>query len=175
MHRCWAVVTVDSLAPATVAVACRLLVVRLLCLGMAAAAASYDSRRAGICRPQMFGKKCDASVIAEILVTRPVLGAELHKGQPLSPVKHSAGYRPGSAEILGILVSLRGRRGHALGLLPQESNCQRGHLALSSVQASGTFTDNKGPGPPLFDCRDRSRDLQSPPQTFCLLSRGMGE
>jgi hypothetical protein len=75
---------------------------------------THDTRRPGIRRPNMFGEKCDPSVIAEILVIRPVCSSELHKGQLLSPVKHPAGYRPRSAEILAILVSLCGRRGHAI-------------------------------------------------------------
>jgi hypothetical protein len=66
----------------------------------------------------MFGEKCDPSVIAEIPVTRPVYSPELHEGQLLAPVKHPAGYRPGYAEILGILISLGGRIGHAIRFTP---------------------------------------------------------
>jgi hypothetical protein len=62
----------------------------------------------------MFGEKCDPSVIAEILVTRPVYSSELHEGQLLSPIKQPARYRSRSAEILAVFVSLRGRRGHAI-------------------------------------------------------------
>jgi hypothetical protein len=65
----------------------------------------------------MFGEKCDPSVIAVIPVTKPVYSPELHEGQLLSPVKHPARYRPRSAEILGIFVSLRGR-GHSSFLVP---------------------------------------------------------
>jgi hypothetical protein len=53
-------------------------------------------------------EKRDPSVIAEIHVSWPQsTGSELHEHQLLTPVKHPASYRAGSAEILGILVSLR--------------------------------------------------------------------
>jgi hypothetical protein len=61
----------------------------------------------------MFAEKCHPGVIAKILVTRPIDRSELHKGQLLGPVKHPTRYRPASAEILAILVSLGRRRGHA--------------------------------------------------------------
>ena len=77
----------------------------------------HDTRRAWICGSQMLGVKCNPSVIAELPVTRPVYSPELHEGQLLSPVKHPARYRPRSAEILGILVSLGGR-GHSSFLVP---------------------------------------------------------
>jgi len=73
------------------------------------------------------GKSATPGVIAEFLVTRPVLSSKLHEGQLVSSVKHTARYRPGSAEILAILVSLCGRRGHTKVLRAEQDSCQRIH------------------------------------------------
>jgi hypothetical protein len=40
----------------------------------------HDTRRLRIHRPQMLGEKCDPSVIAKILATRPINSSELYKG-----------------------------------------------------------------------------------------------
>ena len=86
----------------------------------------------------MFGEKCDPSVNAVIPVTKPVYSPELHEGQLLSPVKHPARYRPGSAEILGILVSLRGRRGgHAIRFTSASAKVSTGAPHVSGLADGG--------------------------------------
>jgi hypothetical protein len=74
----------------------------------------HDTRRAWICRSQMVREKCNPGVIAEIPVTRPVYSSKLHEDQLFSPVKYSARYCTRGGEVLEELVSLRGRRGHAI-------------------------------------------------------------
>jgi len=87
----------------------------------------HDIRRLRICRPQMVAEKCD-----------PVLGKELHESQLLSPVKHPARYRARSAEILGILVSLRGRRVHAIRF-----TSARAELSTGAPHVSGLADDER--------------------------------
>ena len=82
--------------------------------------------RTGIRLPHMFREKCRLFINRIASITAPGLGPKLHEDQRLSPVKHPARYRPTSAEILSILVSLGGRRGHAIRFTSRVSGLSTG-------------------------------------------------
>jgi hypothetical protein len=60
----------------------------------------HDPRRLRIRRPKVFREKCDPSVIAKVLKTKPIDSSELYEGQLLSPVQHPARYRNRRGEVL---------------------------------------------------------------------------
>jgi hypothetical protein len=99
----------------------------------------HDPRRLRIRRPQMFGKKCNPSVIAETPVTEivPVPGSELNKYHRPEVVKHPADDRARGGVILEKLI-LRGRKGHAIRF-----TSARVEVSTGAPHVSGFFADER--------------------------------